>query len=303
MVQCLLAALLAVHLILMNVASGGPLICVWLRWRADPGLDLVSRRLAHWSLASLVLGSVLGLLMIGIDVPAQERWLAAIRTLHHRVSWGLAELAFSLACMLLYVGWWPPATSASRWQRTGQAVVAVVGATNLLYHFPPLWGALRELVHHPPSNADLAKVNFRELIWQGSIIARSVHFAIGSIAVSFCAYMYICTLLVRRSVVAAEGGVERWIVAGARGALGATLLQFPVGLWIVTALPAGQQFQVLGSDWGTTMLLVASVAISLALLHVLSLAAMGDRPAERVTRINGLMATVILLMSATLRRL
>src|SRR5687768_14198127 len=56
--------ILSAHLLCMNVASGAPLIGIWLEWRARRGDSLsdgIARYLAAAALVSLIAGSGLGL--------------------------------------------------------------------------------------------------------------------------------------------------------------------------------------------------------------------------------------------------
>ena len=67
MVDLLFIPLFAAHLLLVNVAAAGPLVCVWLEWwasrRGDRLADEIAHRLARdstWALAlAMLLGGVL----------------------------------------------------------------------------------------------------------------------------------------------------------------------------------------------------------------------------------------------------
>jgi uncharacterized membrane protein len=80
-----------------------------------------------------------------------------------------------------------------------------------------------------------------------------------------------------------------------------TLLQIPVGVWVLMTLPQPQQDRLLGGDAICTSVLAASILLSLALMHQLSLLALGDGSRHRLLKATALMGGVILLMTAALQ--
>src|SRR5262245_37683618 len=48
--------LLIAHLLCVNVAAGGPLVCFWLEWRRDDLARRVARSLGRWALVTLAIG-------------------------------------------------------------------------------------------------------------------------------------------------------------------------------------------------------------------------------------------------------
>src|SRR5262249_55398417 len=95
---------------------------------------------------------------------------------------------------------------------------------------------------------------------------------------------------------------DRLIASAARGALVATLLQIPVGMWVAAALAPAAREQVLGGDALSTISLLFSIVLALGLMHHLAAIAMGDTARKSVLRAAMLLALVTLLMSATLHR-
>jgi len=81
-----------------------------------------------------------------------------------------------------------------------------------------------------------------------------------------------------------------------------TLLQILVGLWLLLTLPAGAQSSLMGTDLLGTSLLGISVLSALGLMHVLSAGAMGEVDQRLSRKAMVLMAIIVVLMSATLRR-
>ncbi|HEV3415668.1 MAG TPA: hypothetical protein VG056_02600, partial [Pirellulales bacterium] len=92
------------------------------------------------------------------------------------------------------------------------------------------------------------------------------------------------------------------IRGAARLALVATLLQIPVGLWVLFALPTAVQSQLLGEDWIATLLFGLSVIVALGLMHQLAMASLGAVSRQAVGRTALLLAAVVFLMVATLHR-
>ena len=98
-----MSLVLALHLMCMNVASAGPLVCVWLDWRGGNGNEVAhqaAKFLACRSLLLLVAGVVFGLIV------AAFLWNDAYHDLMHtfmsRIKWGAWELLFSIVLMILY---------------------------------------------------------------------------------------------------------------------------------------------------------------------------------------------------------
>ena len=65
------ALVLSLHLIAVNIATMGPLVCVWLemraRYSADDMADRLARRLAKICCQSLLVGIALGLVVGAIE--------------------------------------------------------------------------------------------------------------------------------------------------------------------------------------------------------------------------------------------
>ena len=72
----------------------------------------------------------------------------------------------------------------------------------------------------------------------------------------------------------------------------------PVGVWLVTQLPASQQQSLLGSDPLTTLLLGLSVMTALWLMHLLAAAAFGETDRKTSGRSVAVMLLIVTLMTA-----
>jgi len=295
--------LLAVHLLAMNVPSAAPLVCVWLHGRGrcgDHAADAVGRQLAEVSLWSLLIGTLLGAILIALLWAADDRgyWNALERFPARAYGFALGELAFTAACLILYVAMW------DRWRGRPRllAFVALLATTNLLYHFPPLMVVIGNLASRPELvQADVVtRPVFRDLLVRPDLLAQVLHFIIASVAVAGIALM----LFARRYQTMSQPGepVDRLIAAGARVALVATLTQLAVGVWVLIQLPGVGRTALLGDDWLAGTMFFLSVLATFGVLHALAAVALGDTRGVAVRRAAVLMLTVVVLMTGTLTR-
>lgn len=297
MLQLVIILLLAVHLLSMNVASFAPLAGAWLRGRrASETLRRETGATAVFklSLAALACGAAVGgLLLVAPSVgmraalarfPAEAYWFAG------------AEILFSAACLYGCVklpGWW----------RTTWAL-ALLAATNLLYHFPPLMAVLGELAADPRWAAEEV-INRRTLLrlWaRPEVLSLWLHFGLASIAVGCVAalacYRRIQSLSENNDVAATNGVISRRL---AGFALGATLLQVPVGIWLLLASDDAAQQSMLGDDWLATASLALGVWVALGVMQSLAAIAWGDMERRQLGRACVLLVVTVVLMSATLK--
>jgi hypothetical protein len=298
----LVTLVLALHLACMNVATAGPLVCVWLDWR-ERGGDLVAGRagryVAIWALGLFLAGLVLGV-GTALLVWSWEFWQEFQARLPSRISWGYWELAFSAALMAGYWAWWrfSPGGSLSR---IGRSLLAVLASTNLLYHFPPLFVVAAMLASGEAASLGVIDDStFPRLIWRGEVFALTVHFWLASLAVAGV-LLATFALTGKPDETAVEEHYDRPAAWGGRIALVSTLLQIPVGLWLMMALPLPRQNQLLGGDLAGTSLLAGGVLLALVLLHHLAGLAMGDARRGTIFRTAALLLAVIVLMTAALR--
>jgi len=95
---------------------------------------------------------------------------------------------------------------------------------------------------------------------------------------------------------------HRVAVWGGRIALVPTLIQIPVGLWILFQLPDPVRDQFMGQDLVCTAMLGLSVFGALGLMHFLSSIALGDASRRKLMLAMSLMFLVVLLMSGGIHR-
>src|SRR6478672_5197631 len=167
MFKILLALLLAVNLLCVNVASGSPLLAAWLDWRSTRGDNSAARAavwLARASLVALIAGTALGLIVGWLKWDADYRalWLGP---LSYKLKGAVIEVVFSFALIL---GWWlwlPGKSGGSKTATIIRSLLAVLAATNLLYHFPLLFSVAAHLQsERETSGPTINGAGFRRLI-------------------------------------------------------------------------------------------------------------------------------------------
>ncbi|MGD9647090.1 MAG: hypothetical protein AB7U73_15375 [Pirellulales bacterium] len=289
--------LLTAHLLAVGVATAAPFVCVICEWRCtrrgDTALGRVGRRLAADCLWLFLVGIVLGLAQLAWlfwrGAPADVEALRAMPV--SRWWFGGVELLIYLACMLAY--WY----GYDRWRRRGWSrLLAIVAGTNLGYHFPALFTIVGVIGERPELWGQT--IEFRQLLTDRETIARVLHFWLASFAVTGVLAMRSWGQVTRSSVTA-EAAELRGATFGAWIALVATVLQMPLGLWLVTTLRPASQNLLLGRSLLATGLLIAAVVASLALLHMLASITLGQVERPLVRRSALLVVGVVALMVGT----
>ncbi|MBM4000453.1 MAG: hypothetical protein FJ297_13105 [Planctomycetes bacterium] len=293
--------LLGCHLLCVNVATGGPLLAVALEWkehRGDRAAGILGRRLLRAAIGGLLIGGMLGL------ASGWPQWSVGLREvaarLPSKILFGIIEVAFSLILMLVHARFWRRATESSFAARCVRSFLAMLAFTNLAYHFPVLFTVISELVHAGGDATDgIASSEFRGLIVSGSVLPRSIHAILASIAVSG---LWTAVLASDRNADSEENGwrLVRW---GACWALIPTLVQIPVGLWVLTRLPPSGQRALMGGDLSATGLFLLAVLASLALCHLLAALAMGDTTRAKITQATVLMVVTVVAMTVVSQRI
>jgi hypothetical protein len=168
-----------------------------------------------------------------------------------------------------------------------------LAATNLLYHFPPLFTMLSLMSTRPELAREvLDRSLYVELFTDTETLARVAHHWLSALATTGVALMLLAT-----RPTAASG---RTAVFAARAALAATMLQLPAGVWLLFSSPAGVQSQLLGGDAAGTALFGVAVFCIVLLLQQLLTAALGDDSRRTAVKCAVLLLMVLLLMSAVL---
>jgi hypothetical protein len=305
MLDLLLVVMFTAHLVAVNVAAAGPLYCVIVEWsatrRGDSAVIALARRFAVLSLAGIGAGVVIGGALLAILWYVESSyWSALGRVPAHRWWFFGGELVFYLVCMFAYVMLWNTARGRRFWHR----LLAVMAATNVLYHFPPLFTMLSLMSSRPElADATLDRSLYVELFTDGETLARVSHHWLSSLATAGVALMLLASR--RDSKVQLEThkpSNDRPATFVARMALLATVLQLPTGLWLLMASPAKAQSQLLGGELSTTMLFATAIIAMVLLLHHLAVAALGDGSRSTAVKSAAFLLVVLLLMSYVLHR-
>ncbi len=297
MFELLSTTLLIAHLWCVNVAAGGPILCVWLEWWRP---DAVARRAAAYlgrlSLLSLVAGSLLGVALGWLKWTPEYRELWT-GPLSYKLHMGAAELVFSLVLAVIY--WLLSRSSAgpSLAGRIGRGTVALLNGSNLLYHFPPLFAVAGKLAEGSlASSDDIRGAEFRSLAWAGDVPSLAIHVMLASVAVAGVMLLGLALRWQRRDESPAD--IAQVAIWGSRWALGASLVQFPVGLWTLATLPAETQANLMGTQaLGTTLFIAALLAV-FWLLRDLAGVALGETTRSLMIRSLTAMVVVVGLMTA-----
>jgi hypothetical protein len=298
LLQLLLTVGLTMHLVAMGVASAAPLVCIALKWkqmyRDDHLAGLVGRQLAIRSMTWLLGGIVMGVILAGLLWHFQERsFFAALAAIPRRRIWfGVAELLFFLGCMGWYAWMWDRQPQRG-WLHAGLALLA---ATDLVYHFPPLFAAIAVLERNPALTRDeLSYAEFLRVLTHRETLARTAHFLLASVAITGTMVLADAARLLRQQATGDAAGLAAW---GARVALAAVVLAMLAGLFLLVELPAAERSRLLGGQWLATLFLAAGIVAAVGLLHYLMAVSLGETSRSALLAVVGLMGLVLLLMVA-----
>ena len=291
----LISLLLAIHLICVNIAAGGPLLAAWLDWRGTRGDNAAARAavfLARTSLAGLIAGSALGLVLgwLKWNADYSALWLGP---LNYKLKGAIIEIAFSF---VLILGWWlwlPGKTGGSRAAMITRSLLALLAATNLLYHFPLLFSVAAHLqAAGQTSGPTINGAAFRSLL-DAEALALMIHVALASLAMTGMMLLGLALRWQRQGNEAAPAIAK----SGARWALAASLLQLPVGLWLLMSLPSEAQSQLMGQSTASILLFITSLGAALWLLNDLAHLALGDFSRRLAIRAMAAMLVTVVLMT------
>lgn len=285
-----------------NVASAGPVVAAWLDWREGRGDGLAGRAGRYLAAAGLIgLLAAAGLGVLLFVLVWDDGYREAFSRLRPRVFAGIGELAFSLILMLAQWLWWKSQPTAGKAVRVVRGLLGVLAGTNLLYHFPVLFAVMSKAAGGgvPGDGAIRGSAFLQELV-SGEVLSKSVHVWLASFAIAGLMLIGFALKASRTGETAEEvRRVTRW---GASIALLATLLQIPVGLWLITQLPRPAVRSLMGQDMISTILFLVSVGLVFPLGHWLAAAAMREVPRKTLVRIMIAMTLIVVLMSGVLYR-
>ncbi|HEX5103136.1 MAG TPA: hypothetical protein VFV87_04965 [Pirellulaceae bacterium] len=292
-----MSLLIAVHLLCVNVAAGGPLVAAWLDWRGsrDEAAGRAAKWLAGRSVAGLLAGAALGVLIgwLKWDADYRSLWTGP---LSYKMHWAGIEAVFSLVLM---IGWWlwtPGRAGGSAAASLIRGLLAFLASTNLLYHFPVLFFVAARLHDAGQTSGETIRgAAFRQLMIVDDAPAMAVHVTLASVAVAATMLLGLSLRWRRHSD---EAGAYKVAVWGGRWALVATVLQLPVGLWALATMPRSSQAQIMGGSTLGFVLFLVSIAAALWLMRELVNVALGDGTRPALVRVMVLMLATVVLMTA-----
>lgn len=311
--------LLAVHFIAVDVTMAGPLACIWLARRESRHQDRLAGvlrvEMARASLAALVVGVAAGCVELAVIWLADDRdfWRAVAAVAPARLWFALAELIFFALCMAGYL-WIAGRPNRRPWLA---AILALLASLDLMAHFPPLFTMLNLLADRPSLlGQQLASPLYRSLLADPEVLSMTAHVYLAAIAVTAVLLMDRATRLAAAPALfsaaqraselpaTAQAAAPSAVVVGsAQAALLATLLQLPVGVWVMLSVPNRLRDALLGEDLLATLPFALGILATLGLLHLLAAVALGDRDPRHVRRSLALMLATVLFMTATLQRI
>ncbi len=293
-----LTPLMAVHILMMNVACGGPMVCIWLEYRAGKGCAAAQQACPTLSLDSfkaLLVGGVIGAVVFVLLW--DDAYKAAFSSMSSKIGYGVIEYFFSLALMGLHAFTWrKPAKSMS--MTLFRCFVLLLAGTNLLYHFPFLFLILGNAATGLLNSAgEIDAAVFRTLMVEGDVLPRAIHFIVACFAVTGV-WMFSRTRHLEDEKIRDQ--VIGW---GGKLALTPTLLQILVGLWIIIRLPRPALRSLMGTDIAATTCLIVSVLLAFWLMHLLSMVALGKSNKKGRGKAALVLGTVVLLMCGVVQRI
>jgi hypothetical protein len=295
--------ILGIHLLLVDVAMAGPLVCVWLEWRGtrrgDRVADQLGKSLARATNWALTLGIALGSLLLAARWAfGDQAYLDAVAVLPRSRLWfALAELLFSFACMGAYSALW------DRWRdwRWPHRLLAIAAASNLLTHFPAIFTIISVITTRPElAEVPLDSAAYRRLLVDPEVLSHLVHVWLASLAVTGALVMALAVRLGRDETLSAD--TQRLTRSAAALTLAPTFVQIPVGLWLAMALPEVARRSVMGGDAWATGTFAVGVGLVLVLMQCLVGIALGDCGPKPVRRTVAIMVLVVVIMAETRSR-
>jgi hypothetical protein len=289
------------HLIAVDIAAAGPLLCVALEWRglrrSSADADRLAKRFAKLTLYALAVGASLGgLLLIILHHRSPAYWSAVERVPAQRWWFAGAEVMFFVACMLCYIALWDRMRRWPFWHR----LLAIAAATNLMYHFPPLFTMISLLsTRSELADTPLDRALYVQFLFDREFLARVAHHWLASLATSSVALMLVSA---QNAGLTQPNRSRSAFLLGSRVALAATVLQLPTGLWLLFASPSSTQTSVSGGDFLGTAVFAAALMATVFLLQQLLTAALGDTRRKTAFTCAAALFVVLVLMGAVLHR-
>ncbi len=311
LIETAMTLLLASHLWAMNLSASAPLfgalaLALGRRTDCEPLLRQ-ARRLGWLGLGNLLLGALLGLGLAGAMWLGRDRGLfEVLPQFTYKISWAVAELAFYVVCMSAYLALLAGRASIGRGRFAAVLVLTLLAATNLLYHFPPLFGVMALASHRPGVlTGPVGPSEFRRLMMLGPTLALTAHFALASLAVGGVSWLrhLVGSASAPDDTTSPRAVALHTAARSAAGvALAATAAQLLVGTWVLVELDPSSQNRLLGGDLIGTASFGISVFAAFWLMHHLAHATFHVASFREAQRTLLWLALIVALMTLSLRR-
>ena len=148
-----------------------------------------------------------------------------------------------------------------------------------------------------------------KLMLRGEVLALSMHFMVAALVVAAIAALLLLAGSLAKEPGNTPDGEPQLTDLGRRQLAGrvallailGTLMQIPVGIWVLTTLPPAPRQAVLGGNGVASLCFASGIMIALALVQQLLPIVQGDfnRPAAR--RTVWLLGVIVVMMIVTLR--
>jgi hypothetical protein len=295
LLELLLSMLATAHMLAGGLAAVAPLgVAAGRVLRHDDGgqVEGALRQVAWLSIVALVVAAVLGLAagyfrytLGGSDYGQMlERFPMRFYVIT------LLEWLFALLCYTAWYGSWSWGGRHPWWH----LLLATVGATNLLYHFPPLMVLQRILTERPDTiTADIVtRGHTLGVILSGEVVAHTLHFYALAAGFSCATTLWLTT---RDGALSTLRRMAGW------GGLGATVAQILTGVALVVLIPGDDASHVTGRNVFGTLCLVGTIGVAIALVVSYARIALQPDDATRWRRPAYLTVVGSLLMSMAVR--
>ena len=299
--ELLITVALAAHLLTVNIASAGPLFAAsfWRPSRAAPEAGRwLSTRLTKASFAALIIGSILGAALLAVPSPGLE---AALARFPSSMYWYAgSELAFTAICLALML----LLQRKYRIGRWGAWSLALLSSSNLLYHFPPLMAVFGELVADPAwaPSGEIDRPAMLRLWMRPEILALWAHFTLAAIATTAVFALWTIRRQPADEMQADDSAIAARVARRlAAAALIASLVQIPVGVWLVVVSDEATRSSIMGGSLPASAMFLGGLLATFALLQTLVYLAFGDQTTAATRRAAWLLVAIVFLMTGTLR--
>ena len=281
----------SLHLLTASFASLAPLVAAWMHCRAASGKEGargVGLKLASWSLISLGLALVTGVLLGLIGFSSDDNYGDIIKALRRKMEWGLAELAFSAALLYAFIRWWKNSAETTVGKSRIRCALAILAGTNLAYHMPLLFAVMDHLRTDPDLYATaITAADFRGLMMEPVVYTKALHVILAGLTLGLAGVM----LAEPQELKAVNSKPAARLMMPILG------IQFLLGLAMIIVMPGEQRKALMGmgtpAPWMLTLAVVLFIFINMTVMS----AAAPEGDGSRRKRLAWLLVSMFVIMS------